>query len=297
MNRRTLYVGVCLIALVPISALSADQKPYPAVTEVKDGVKTITNPGFPRDGRFVANLTEEMSCGSEGGPPEALLNKPVLFDIDDQGNVYVMDIGDVSIKAYNNRGRFIRTIGRPGQGPGEFGGIMAYLRSMTRGRLCILDFFQRRVMIMRSDGRYLSGFSVKGNYSGVEVDAKDRIFLSNREHMVDVDKLTTSPQEVPYLTRIYRMDSSGGQLMPLTQFSGETWAMDRSGEQIGSVGGAFIIVWNISRGGTLFGGFTGEFSLGVFGEDGKKEFVFGRQYNALKDTSYRGKVGQSSARH
>lgn len=122
------------------------------------------------------------------------MNKPVLFDIDDQGNVYVMDIGDVSIKAYNNRGRFIRTIGRPGQGPGEFGGIMAYLRSMTRGRLCILDFFQRRVMIMRSDGRYLSGFSVKGNYSGVEVDAKDRIFLSNREHMVDVDKLTTSPR-------------------------------------------------------------------------------------------------------
>lgn len=72
--------------------------------------------------------------------------------------------------------------------------------------------------------------------------------------------------------------------------------MDRSGELISSVGGAFIIVWNISRAGTLFGGFTGEFSLGVFGEDGKKEFVFGRQYAPLKDTSYRGKVGQRKTR-
>ncbi|MDH4198614.1 MAG: 6-bladed beta-propeller, partial [Candidatus Aminicenantes bacterium] len=104
-----------------LAAFSPAQKTYPVTTEVKDGVKTVTNPDYPRDGRFVAKLTEEMSCGEEGGPDEALLNKPLELRVDGQGRAYVMDWGDVTIKVYDAEGRFLRSVGRQGQGPGEFG--------------------------------------------------------------------------------------------------------------------------------------------------------------------------------
>ncbi len=103
-----------------MAVLSSQQKSYPVVTATKDGVKTITNPDYPRDGRFVAKFTEEMSCGEETKPEMAMLNKPLDLKVDDQDRVYVMDWGDLNIKVYDSQGRFLRTIGRKGQGPGEF---------------------------------------------------------------------------------------------------------------------------------------------------------------------------------
>jgi hypothetical protein len=237
-----------------------------------------------------------MSCGDEGGPPEALLNKPIQFDVDGQGHVYVMDSGDVCIKAYDGQGRYLRAIGRPGQGPGEFGGVMAFFSTMTGGKLCVLDFFQRRVMFMTSEGRYLSGFLVTGDYSGVAVDGADRVFLSRREAMEGVDKLTSEMREISFRTSIFRVDPPSEKPVHLTDFLGETWTMEWHGATVGAVGGAFVVLWNISREGKIIGGFSGEYSLGVYGQDGKKEFVFGRRYTPIKDKGYQGKVGQKKAK-
>ena len=92
---------LALITLVAISIFPGSQKPYPVVTAVKNGVKTITNPDYPRDGRFVARLTEEISCGEKATPEEAVLGKPLDLKVDDQGQVYVIDWGDMHIKIYD----------------------------------------------------------------------------------------------------------------------------------------------------------------------------------------------------
>ena len=285
-----------LISLILLAGLACRQKTYPLSIETKDGVKTVVNPEYPRDGRFIAKLTEEMSCGDEGESPDALLNRPALFDVDVRGQIYAMDMGDICIKVYNNQGQFIRAVGRPGQGPGEFGGPLVFLSMMAEGKLCVLDIFQRRVMMMTAEGRYLSGFLVKGDYSGVAVDHKDRIYLSRRESTVDNSKLTSETREIAFLTIIYRVDSPGHEPVLLTELPGESWAMTHHGATIGAVGGAFIIVWNISREGRLYGGYNGEYRLSAFGGDGTKELVFGRRHESIMDKGFQGKVGQKKTK-
>ena len=39
---------------------------------------------------------------------------------DAEGNIYVVDSGAKNIKKFNSHGKFLKTIGREGQGPGEF---------------------------------------------------------------------------------------------------------------------------------------------------------------------------------
>lgn len=72
-----------------------------------------------------------------------------IFDIalDDQGNLYVCDYKEGNIKKFDAAGTFLETIGRRGQGPGEFGNPIEiewskgrlYVREQTNMRVSILD--------------------------------------------------------------------------------------------------------------------------------------------------------------
>ena len=222
---RTKSINLLLLGifLAVSSVFSVSQKIYPVVTVVRDGVKTITNPDYPRDGRFNAKLTEEMSCGEETQPEAAMLNKPLDLKVDDQGRVYVMDWGDMHIKVYDGQGRFLRTISRSGQGPGEFG-TPAFFTLLTDGRICILDGGQRRVTFLSNEGRYLSSFPFQGYFRSLAVDAQNRLYLA-KWGSVEEPKLSTESREIPYITSLFRTDDSGKDMVHLTDFLGETMVM------------------------------------------------------------------------
>ena len=53
-------------------------------------------------------------------PKDVLFAGPGALDCDAAGNVYVMDFSDNNIKQFDASGKFMKLIGRKGQGPGEF---------------------------------------------------------------------------------------------------------------------------------------------------------------------------------
>jgi hypothetical protein len=262
------------------------QKTYPVVIEIKDGIKTITNPEYPRDGRFVAKLTLEMTCGEEGGVEAATLNRPLDLRVDDHGNIYVMDLRDGHIKVYDDGGKFVRTIGRQGQGPGEFG-AQAWFDLMSKKRVCILDSLQSRVMFLTTEGKYISMFSLEGYYRSVAVDEQDRIYLA-KWGAVEEPKLSSEFREIPYLTSIFRTDMTGKNRVHLTDFQGETEFMKAMGQGVVGFGGIFMIVWNVSRDGRLYGGYNEEYAITAYGPDDKPEFAFGRAFKRVKNTRFKG---------
>ncbi|MCX6563856.1 MAG: 6-bladed beta-propeller [Candidatus Aminicenantes bacterium] len=293
MGKANSFISLLLgTALAAAAVLPDRQKAYPVVTSVKDGVKTITNPDYPRDGRFSGKLIEEMSCGEEAKPEAAMLNRPLDLKVDDQGRIYVMDWGDMHVKAYDSQGRFLWTISRQGQGPGEFE-TPAYFSLMTGGKVCILDGRQRRVIILTNEGQYVSGFPVDGFFRSLALDGQDRLYLAKWRAVEEIPKLSAEFREVPYLTSIFRTDATGKNLVHLTDFQGEVQVMKAmSGGGVMGGGGLFTIVWNVNRQGTLYGGFNETYRLGAYGLDGKIEFIFGREFMPLKNPQYRGQVGQ-----
>ncbi len=283
-----------LIAALAVS-IGAGQKPYPAVTEVKGGVRTVTNPDFPRDGTFIAQLTEEISCGEESGPPQGVLNNPSKIRVDAQGNIYVLDVGDVNIKVYDPAGRFVRAIGRKGQGPGEFG-FLSDFDLMSKERIAAFDTLLARVSILTVEGRYLSGFSVSMFCDALRADENDVLYLAKSEEAKSGVELSSEFKEVPMLMTILRTDTAGRTPVPIASFPGEYRLLKASGLTVSTAFSDRAVLWILRPEGGFFAGFNEVYEVGAFAADGRKQFAFGRRFAPVKNAHYKGLAGERKTR-
>jgi len=92
---------------------------WKAEIEVVDGVKTIRNPETPRYGTFAFDLIEDLVIGRE--KDEAYFFPEMAYvNVDGRGRLYVCDIGNRRVQVYDESGIYVRSLGRQGQGPGEY---------------------------------------------------------------------------------------------------------------------------------------------------------------------------------
>jgi hypothetical protein len=92
---------------------------WKAEIEIVNGVKTIRNPETPRYGVFAFDLVEDLSIGDEKNEAY-FFPQSAFIKVDDQGRFLVCDIGNRRVQVYDRNGTFLRTLGRVGQGPGEY---------------------------------------------------------------------------------------------------------------------------------------------------------------------------------
>ncbi len=66
-----------------------------------------------------ATLVPELSIGEMDGPDEYLFGRIGSIAVDDDHNIYVFDQQAREVRIFDARGGYLRTLGGPGQGPGE----------------------------------------------------------------------------------------------------------------------------------------------------------------------------------
>ncbi len=74
---------------------------------------------------------------------------------DSAGNLYILDSGNNRIQKLDPQGKFIKTIGRKGQGPGEFQGSAHSMDIDSEDNLFVFDTLPRRIEVFSSDGKPL----------------------------------------------------------------------------------------------------------------------------------------------
>ena len=88
-----------------------------------------------------------------------LLGRPLGLAIDDSAEeLYVADCKRNVVVVFDFGGRLKRTIGRTGQGPGEF--LQPVDVDIAAGRLYVLEAGNYRVSILNTNGEYLASFKV-----------------------------------------------------------------------------------------------------------------------------------------
>jgi hypothetical protein len=253
---------------------------YDYSSTVVEGVRVVSNPEESWKGRAKYSTADEVSIGVEVGEEPYMLNRPIDVKVDAEGRIYILDWGDTRIQVYNAKGVYVRTIGRKGQGPGEFD-TPSYFDISGDGRLFIMDGRNQRITVFDLDGKHQQDFRVQGFYSRMVCDLHNQLYsqkqTSQREAAVSEDL-----QEIPMLTSIYRTDSATGEVFHVGDFEGEKIMSTRteSGGMM-SVSGPFKIAWGLSPQGKLYLGYNETYQLSVYSDTGELEFRFGREYTPV----------------
>lgn len=113
--------GVCLAVLV-LAASCADvdapaRAPGTTVDTMPDGRRIVANPAPPADAG--ARLDEVRRIGSAAGEGPDLFGRILDVELGPDGEILVLDGQAEEIRVFDTSGTHLRTLGRPGEGPGE----------------------------------------------------------------------------------------------------------------------------------------------------------------------------------
>jgi hypothetical protein len=253
-----------------------------AQTKPAGGVPMVANPIQPRDGVVTPKLTELWSVGGEKDPGSELLNRPFEVRVTEDGFVYVLDWGDTCIRIFDAKGKFVRQVGRKGQGPGDFD-TPCWFDIDLQGGIFVLDGRNMRVSRFDRDGKFLGSFRLEKFADPIRLDRSGRIFCGEKSR--GTEALSSEFRKIEQTLSIARYAPDGKIAIRIGPFPADPIIMKAVGESMMSLSSPVApqTGWGIDPQGRLWEGFNGAYELGVFDPDGKPLFRFGREFKPVKN--------------
>ena len=262
--------------LILFSKCGQQKDEYAIKTEIVDDIKVVINPDYPRDGVIALMLEEELSIG-EGEGENYIFDSPGEIRVGEDGNIYINDWGFTNVRCFDKNGQYLRTIGRKGQGPGEF---VAFRFNLSNdGKIYFMDTVNARISILDVNGNFINNFKVLNLSTGhftVYSDEDNNIYFS-REFRSEKDR---------YKMTIHRYNTSGDELLSFGEFLGDRIILyERDGKIRQSRRSVSpITVWIVTKDGKLYAGYSGKYQISVYEPNGSLSFKFGREYDPIPDT-------------
>lgn len=148
-------------------SLSCSKKSDQAYSiETIDGIEFVHNGAEPLHPDAEVRFEEDLSILPEDEEGNIILYLPYSYSVDEAGSIYIYDNQDPSVKVFSPEGRLIRTIGRKGQGPGEFQRVSRIV-CVPGKRLLSLDGDQNRISIFTDEGSFIGSHNFQNSSSEI----------------------------------------------------------------------------------------------------------------------------------
>jgi DNA-binding beta-propeller fold protein YncE len=147
--------------------------------------------GWARTARVIRSSSSVLTArccsrsakpGAGSGPDE--FNAPSAVFVAPNGDIFVADghggNTNARIVKFDKHGKFIKTWGKKGSGPGEMD-IPHALAMDSRGRLFLADRGNNRIQIFDQEGNYVDQWFQFSRPSGVFIDKNDIIYVADSE--------------------------------------------------------------------------------------------------------------------
>jgi len=148
-----------------------------ARVEFIDGVECIHNTGTPLHPDKTVTFVKDLSIGEENEAGNVILLKPRLALVDNNENIYFIELLDQDIKVFNSDGMYIKIIGAKGSGPGEFQNIGS-LAITEDGTLLVMDQTLRRTSLFDTSGQFLRSFQWRASCFSLIIVKKSSYIVS-----------------------------------------------------------------------------------------------------------------------
>jgi len=261
-----------LFGLFFVTVCENAKQDWEGTIETKDDVTTVKNPKEPMYSKPVLELAEDLVIRGSEEAEEQMFQSIHTLDVDEAGQFYILDELAGNIKVFDQNGDFVKTIGRKGQGPGEFGMPISLFLSQ-QGHIIVNDMGQRKIQYFDMDGNYLKEFSIadKFLFFGPMVTSGGDLIVTY-----------TIPQEKP-VTVLQKLDPEFESILTFTSLPMDTppvinifvarslsslrWAVTYYDE----------IIWSDIK--------NPEYELRFHGDDGKLKKMITRDYDPISMTA------------
>jgi sugar lactone lactonase YvrE len=137
---------------------------------------------FTPDGKVLMRLGK---AGIGGDGPDTF-NHPTGVVVAPNGDIFVSDghnelkdepgASNARVLKFSKNGKFIKTWGELGSGPGQFSSPHAIAMDSS-GRIFVVDRNNARIQIFEEDGKFRDQWKQFGRPSGIFIDSKDNIYV------------------------------------------------------------------------------------------------------------------------
>jgi len=141
-------LSLLIILLIVVTFIS------PALSqkiEIVNGVQIVHNekPKWGKNPEVELEFIRQIGV-YEGPDENYMFFRPIDIKEDKQGNLYVLDAGNYRIQKFDPDGKYLKTFGRRGQGPGEFS-ISSSINIDNEGNLLVCT--SGGIIVFSQDGR------------------------------------------------------------------------------------------------------------------------------------------------
>ncbi len=120
-------------------------------TAAAQEAKVVTNPAKPSGKSIKVPMEELWRLGGDTDDEDEFFGVISDIKIDKSGNVYLLDSQLAEVKIYNADGEYLRSIGREGEGPGEFRYPIAMFFA-NDGNVAVLQAAPGKIVLLTNEG-------------------------------------------------------------------------------------------------------------------------------------------------
>jgi hypothetical protein len=217
------------LLILAVSAISVGEDKI--VVKTENGVTVVynpENPAPPPGSPTSLLLRHDLTIGEDAADENSTFSELRSIQVDDQENIYALDMKEIKIKVFDKNGKFIRAFGTKGQGPGEIG-MPIRMEMIPAGNLVIYDLGNNKFIFFSPDGKCLQE-TLTGKYwalSRFKFDSAGCIYADTRtyeETKMSAELKKFSPDFKPLLTVASFTEERNPRL--ITPFS-NSFAMQR----------------------------------------------------------------------
>jgi hypothetical protein len=144
-------LAILIIALISFTCVQKNRDSgWFAETKKEEGTTIISNPKDPKYGEITMDLVENLSIGHDQDENYQFYRVSGIL-LDEEENIFALDSGNCRVQKFDKNGKYLQSMGRKGQGPGEFTNPSAFYID-REGTLYVSD--QMKIEVFDATGEY-----------------------------------------------------------------------------------------------------------------------------------------------
>ena len=260
--------GLSVFLIFTFFCCSSQETEWQGSIEEVDGVTVVRNPKEPMYEEDIFSSEEELSIGESEGREEYMFQSIRYIAVDEQENIYILDRKAGNLKVFDKNGSLVRTIGKKGQGPGEFN-LPGQVFIISEKELWVYDDGNRSFSFFTLDGDFIKSINAsKAEGLEAKIDSKGNFSLASMNYSDETGHLS------------YRLDMYDKKLNYIKRIDSIPGTTDHRGRNLFSP----LFSWAIDSDDNIVYGYQKEYKLKVFSTDGNLVKMITKEYKPVKIT-------------